>query len=107
MTAMLALSGFVPQTMQGRIGGIALAVAVLLGTIWLVHRRYSVSFVNGFLVAVAVFLTFDLLLVHWVMELHRVTSGPEALWVELVLFAAGLLFLVLGLRREARKASAP
>ncbi|MEX1287611.1 MAG: DUF2243 domain-containing protein [Acidimicrobiia bacterium] len=104
MTVALALSGFVPQTMAGRIGGVGLAVAILLGTIWLAHRQYSVSFVNGFLVAVGIFLTFDLFLVHWVLELHRVTSGPEALWIEITLFTAGLLFAYVGLRREYRKA---
>ena len=104
MTVIFAVSGFVPQTMLGRIGGVVLAVAILLGTIWLAHR-YSVSFVNGFLVAVGIFLTVDLFLVHWVLELHRVTSGPEALWVEIVLFVAGMLFLVMGLRRESRQAS--
>lgn len=76
------------------------AVAVLVVFLYLVNRYMNVSFFNGFLVAIGVFLSFDLLLVHWLMELHRVTSGPEATWIEVVLFLFGLGFVYVGYTRE-------
>ena len=96
----LGLQVLAPETTGGRIAGVFLAVLVLLVTLYFANRWYSVSFFNGFLVAVGIFLSFDLFLVHWMMELHRVTSGDEAIWLEIPLFVAGLTFIVVGVRRE-------
>ena len=86
--------------MAGRIGGVALAVVIVLATVVLAYRLYSVSFFNGFVVAVGLFISIDLLLVHWMMEIHRITAGEEAIWLEIPLFVSGLAFVVVGLRRE-------
>ena len=96
----LGLQVFMPETMAGRVAGVLLAVLVLLATLYLANRWYSVSFFNGFLVAVGIFLSFDLFLVHWMMELHRITSGEEAIWLEIPLFVAGVIFIVIGVGRE-------
>ena len=86
--------------MAGRIFGVAIAVVVVVAMLYVIYRWMNVSFFNGFLVAVGTFLSVDLLLVHWVMELHRITSGPEAVWIEVILFGIGVVFVTLGLRRE-------
>lgn len=91
--------------MAGRIGGVALAVVIVVATLVVANRLYSVSFFNGFLVAIGIFLSFDLFLVHWMLELHRITSGPEAVWLEIPLFVTGLVFVSIGLRREIRPSS--
>ena len=100
--ASLAIQSLQPETMAGRIGGVAIAVAILAMTLFVVYRWLAVSFFNGFMVAIGVFLSFDLLLVHWITELHRITSGSEAVWIEIVLFVAGVVFVYVGLRRELR-----
>ena len=98
-----AIQAVVPETMTGRVGAVLLVTALLFGAIYLAHRLYSASFVNGFLVATGLFLTLDLVLVHWVFELHRITSGSEAIWLEVVFVLAGFVFITIGLRREIRR----
>jgi uncharacterized membrane protein len=55
---------------------------------------------NGFLVAIGTFLSFDMILFHWVFQLHRLTSGPEANVLEPFFVLLGVVFIVIGLRRE-------
>ena len=95
-----AIQALVPETMAGRIAVVLLVTATLLGTIYIAHKLYSTSFVNGFLVAIGIFLTLDLIIVHWLFELHRITSGPEAVWLEGMFVLVGIVFLTIGLRRE-------
>ena len=98
--SLVAIQALQPETMAGRIIGVAIAVVVVVAMLVVIYRWMNVSFFNGFLVAVGTFLSVDLLLVHWVMELHRITSGPEAVWLEVILFAVGVVFVTVGLRRE-------
>lgn len=97
-----AIGPFVPETMVGRVSGAVLIAVLVLGSVWLANRTMDVSFANGYMVAVGVFASFDLLVVHWLMELHRITEGPEAIWIEVLLFLTGVAFVVGGLRREFR-----
>ena len=48
----IGIEALIPQTMAGRVGGVALAVVIALATVFLANRLYSVSFFNGFFVAV-------------------------------------------------------
>ena len=64
-------------TMAGRLGVILLGVVFLVWFLSL-SMRFGPSFFRGFLVAVGAFLSFDMILFHWVFRLHRITSGPEA-----------------------------
>src|SRR6266496_6714589 len=77
-----------PHTMTGRVAVVLLAVAILIGTLVLAKRLGSSSFFHGFLVAVGVFLSIDIVVVHWIFRLHRVTAGPEANVIEPILVAA-------------------
>jgi len=87
-------------TMAGRIGVILLAVVSLLIFLALARRRGD-SFFRGFLVAVGTFLSFDMILLHWVFRLHRLTSGPEADVIEPLFTLLGVAFIVYGLRGNA------
>jgi hypothetical protein len=100
--ATLAFQAPVPHTMTGRVAVVLLAVAILIGTLVLAKRLGSSSFFHGFLVAVGVFLSLDIVVVHWIFRLHRVTAGPEANVIEPILVAAGVAFVIYGLRREWR-----
>jgi Predicted membrane protein (DUF2243) len=91
---------------DGPVAVVLLAVAILIVTLVLAKRLGSSSFFNGFLVAVGVFLSIDIVVVHWIFRLHRVTAGPEANIIEPILIAAGVAFVIYGLRRE-RRASIP
>ena len=64
-------------TMAGRLAVIGLGVVSLVFFLMAAARR-SRAFFNGFLVAVGTFLSFDMILFHWVFQLHRITSGPAA-----------------------------
>jgi hypothetical protein len=82
-------------------------VAILIGTLVLARRFGSSSFFHGFLVAVGVFLSLDIVVVHWIFRLHRVTAGPEANVIEPILVAFGVGFVIYGLRRERRSSVTP
>jgi uncharacterized membrane protein len=92
-------------TMAGRIGVILLAVAFLVLFLALAKRRGD-EFFRGFLVAVGTFLSFDLVVLHWVFRLHRLTIGPEADVIEPMFLVLGIVFIVYGLRVGKTKASA-
>jgi uncharacterized membrane protein len=91
-------------TMAGRLGVILLGVVFLVWFLSLA-MRFGPSFFRGFLVAVGAFLSFDMILFHWVFRLHRITSGPEADIVEPLFVLLGLAFVIIGIRFE--RASRP
>jgi len=86
-------------TMGGRIGVIMLGVVALVGFLSL-SMRFGPSFFRGFLVAVGTFLSFDMILFHWVFQLHRLTIGPESDIIEPAFMLLGLAFIIYGIRAE-------
>ena len=82
-----------PASMAGRLGGVGVAILVLLGVFFVAWRFFSPSFFYGVVAMAGLFLSLDVVLVHWILGLHRVTSGPEADWLEplLVIGGAGLV----------------
>jgi len=86
-------------TMGGRIGVIMIGVVALVGFLSL-SMRFGPSFFRGFLVAIGTFLSFDLILFHWVFQLHRLTIGPESDIIEPAFMLLGLAFIVYGIRAE-------
>lgn len=99
---MFALEGFSPETSGGRVAVVLLGTAMLILTLALAKRFYSASFFRGFLVSVGIFLSFDVVVFHWIFGLHRITSGREADVIEPVVVVIGAGFVIFGLRREAR-----
>jgi hypothetical protein len=104
---MLALATVAPTTMGGRIAVVLLGVAILILTLLGARRLYPPSFFRGFVVAVGIFLSFDIVVFHWLFKLHRITAGPEANVIEPILVAAGVGFVAYGLRHEPRSSAAP
>jgi hypothetical protein len=105
--AMFLLATVAPATMSGRIAVVLLGVAILILTLVGARRLYPPSFFRGFVVAVGIFLSFDIVVFHWLFRLHRITAGPEADVIEPILVAAGVGFVVVGLRGESRSSVAP
>lgn len=88
-------------TMSGRLAVVGLG-CVLLVLFLVAAARRSRAFFNGFLIAVGTFLTVDMILFHWIFQLHRITSGPEANILEPFFVGLGAVFIVVGMRRERR-----
>jgi hypothetical protein len=100
-------SGITVATMTGRIAVVALGAAVLIACQVASSRFFSRSFFHGFMVSSGIFLSFDIVVFHWVFRLHRITSGPEANIIEPLLVLIGIGFIVYGLTHEKRRLSAP
>jgi hypothetical protein len=112
MTAALALSDLFfhsadafaaslrAETMAGRLGALLLALAIMVGAMIGARLWFPRSFFHGFIVATGVFLSIDIVLVHWIFQLHRITNGPEANVIEPILVVLGIVFLWFGIRNE-------
>jgi hypothetical protein len=92
-------------TAGGRVAVVGFAGAVLVACLIGSARFYGRSFFHGFMAATGMFLSFDIVVLHWIFGLHRITSGPEADIIEPVLVLTGLIFAAYGLLRERRQAS--
>jgi uncharacterized membrane protein len=58
--------------------------------------------INGALMVLGALAIIDNIVVHWVLELHRVYEGEWTFQMEFVLVALGAVLLVIGLWREVR-----
>jgi len=99
--------GLKATTLAERLGAVAVGVVVLLASIVLVRKLFGRSFFNGFIVASGTVLSFDIVLFHWIFQLHRITNGPEADVLEplFVLFGIGLMWW--GISREGSSDAPP
>lgn len=88
------------ETMVERIGAVGLGVVILLFILLFIYKRYHSSFFHGFIAAIGLFLTVDNILFHWVFQLHRVTSGPEANVLEPLFVLAGLCLVYYTWKKE-------
>jgi hypothetical protein len=101
------LESLEPETAEGRVAVVLVGAATLLLTLALAKRSYPSSFFRGFLVAVGVIFSFDIVVFHWVFGLHRITAGTEANVIEPIVVAIGAVFVTLGLRSEAQSRHPP
>jgi hypothetical protein len=92
--------GLKANTAPERIGAVGFGILILLILMTLFCRFFSKSFFHGFIVATGLFLSFDIVVFHWIFQLHRITSGPEANWLEPLFVVGGTCLLFLGIRRE-------
>jgi uncharacterized membrane protein len=88
------------DTAWERIGAVGSGLIILLTLMILFKKFFSTSFFNGFIVATGLFLSFDIVVFHWFFQLHRITSGPEANWLEPLFVVFGTLLLIYGVKKE-------
>lgn len=93
-------AGLKAETQLERIGAVLVGVVVLLLLMFVAKRYFSTSFFQGFIVATGLFLSFDIVVFHWIFQLHRITNGPEANWLEPILVLGGIVFIWYGLTKE-------
>ncbi|HLO11416.1 MAG TPA: DUF2243 domain-containing protein [Pseudoneobacillus sp.] len=88
------------ETAAQRIGAVGTGLVILLVLMFIFKKMFSASFFNGFLVATGLFLSFDIVVFHWIFKLHRITSGPEANWLEPLFVVFGTILLIYGVKKE-------
>ncbi|MFC0214264.1 DUF2243 domain-containing protein [Paenibacillus chartarius] len=94
--------GYTAENLYHRLGAVLFGIVVLFIFMETFRRMFGQAFFNGFIVATGLFLSFDIVIFHWIFRLHRITSGAEANVLEPIFVAFGLLFLWHGVRRELR-----
>jgi uncharacterized membrane protein len=106
MVDILGLSApFKAETFGQRLAVVAVGGAILLLSLVAVRRMFSRSFFHGFLVSSGIFLSFDIVVFHWLFRLHRITAGREANVIEPLFVALGLTLIAVGFRQERRSRS--
>ena len=93
-------AGLKATTTTQRVLVVQLGAGIMLLMLVLVRRWFARAFFHGFLVAVGTFFSFDIVVFHWVFQLHRLTAGREANLFEPLLVALGIGFVAYGLRGE-------
>jgi Predicted membrane protein (DUF2243) len=90
------------EAMGEPLGAVCFGVIILVFILLFIYKRYHSSFFHGFIAAIGLFLTVDNILFHWVFQLHRVTSGPEANILEPLFVAAGIALVYYTWKKEER-----
>ena len=92
--------GLKADTPVERIGAVFFGIFVLFLLMLVFYRYFSKAFFNGFTVATGLFLSFDIVVFHWIFKLHRITNGPEANWLEPIFVVFGIIAIWIGIKQE-------
>jgi hypothetical protein len=87
-------------TMAERLGSVLVAAMLLVFLVYLAFHFFSRPFFHGFIVAAGLVLSLDIVLLHWIFQLHRITSGPEADVLEPLFVLCGTALTIIGIKRE-------
>ncbi|WP_419880926.1 DUF2243 domain-containing protein [Peribacillus sp. B-H-3] len=90
------------ESMGGRLGAVGTGIVILIILAIFIERVFSRSFFHGFLVSTGLFLSFDIVVFHWLFGLHRITNGPEANWLDPIFVVCGTITIFYGIRRERK-----
>ncbi|MDQ0253432.1 hypothetical protein J2S74_000804 [Evansella vedderi] len=63
-------------------------------------KFFLASFFHGVLAAAGFFASFDIVVIHWIFQLHRLTAGPEANVIEPILVVVGIILFIYAIKRE-------
>ncbi|MCL7747696.1 hypothetical protein [Halalkalibacter alkaliphilus] len=94
--------GFAATTTGERIGSLLFAGGVTVVFYIVCAKLFSSSFFHGVIAASGFFASFDIVVIHWIFELHRLTHGPEADIIEPILVVIGIILLVYGIKKEKK-----
>src|SRR5437879_6329917 len=101
----LALTLYPVTAPAGQLAVLTGAFAVLIGFLVWSKRATSASFFWGVLAGTGLFLSFDIVWVHWIFGLHHLTNTEMDLVLEPLLVLVGIAFLWFGITRERRQAN--
>jgi len=87
-------------TLPERLGSVSAAVILFLILAYLAFHFFSRSFFHGFIVSAGLILSLDIVFLHWIFQLHRITSGPEADVLEPLFVLCGIALTIVGVKRE-------
>jgi hypothetical protein len=79
---------------------LAIAVGVLVGFLAWSKQSKSHSFFLGVLAGIGLVLSFDIVWVHWISELHHITNTRMDLILEPLFVLVGIVFMWFGITRE-------
>jgi len=83
-----------------RLGSASAAVILFVILAYLAFNFFSRSFFHGFIVSAGLILSLDIVFLHWIFQLHRITSGPEADVLEPLFVLCGMALTIIGVKRE-------
>ena len=87
-------------SMAERLGSVFVAVLLFVFLAYLAFHFFSRAFFHGFIVSAGLILSLDIVLLHWIFQLHRITSGPEADVLEPLVVLCGITITIIGAKRE-------
>jgi hypothetical protein len=90
------------DTLAKKLGAVGLGFIVLVVLMAFFYRYFHNQFIFGFLTATGVFFSVDIVLFHWIFQLHRITDGIEANFIEPVLVLVGIIFTFIGIKSGQR-----
>ncbi|WP_096200605.1 hypothetical protein [Bacillus sp. FJAT-45350] len=83
-----------------RLGALLFAGVATIIFYYFCRKFFPLSFFHGVIVASGFFASFDIVVIHWIFQLHRLTYGPEVYILEPLLVIIGILMFLYGIKKE-------
>lgn len=94
--------GFEATTIQERLWALFFVLLVTLLVFYICMKVFPPSFFHGVIFASGFFASFDIIVIHWIFQLHRLTEGPEANVLEPILVVMGIGMIIFAILREKK-----
>ncbi|WP_078429152.1 hypothetical protein [Alkalihalobacterium alkalinitrilicum] len=85
-----------------RIGVLAIGGGATILFFILCRKFFPISFFHEVIAASGFFASFDIVVFHWIFNLHRLTNGPEADLIEPILVLIGIILFIYGIQKEKK-----